>query len=171
MSFTPRLYVGDYESGDIMLFNSTSVDDDQQFQVRALTARVAPAGAGGECIFTSLYLTVTHDLVTDDVDLTVTPVLDGATLDGAGGNPDERTTVTLAVQGTPARVTEVFEVGLSIPNTFNQAQTEQGRNAMRGTWMQVLIESGAALDSGDGEIILESVEVEYEVVQESHVAV
>lgn len=165
MTLTPRLYVGDATSGAIYLFGSTTLDVAQAYQIRARTARVAPAGAGGECIFTTAYLVVTHDLVTDDVTITVTPILDGVEQTGEALN------IVLAVQTPAGRVTEVFEIGLSLPNVFNPGAADHGRYAMRGTWFQLLITSNDALDSGDGEIILEAVELEYEVVRESKAAV
>lgn len=113
---------------------------------------LVPAGAGGEAIFTALYLTVTGSMA---VTLTVTPHLDGAAL------ADEA--VRVQVAGGSARKVQHFEIPLG--RTAKGADGQAfGRYAMRGTRFSVRVEAAAL---ADGELILDSIEVEHEAVRES----
>ncbi len=127
----------------------------------AKTVRLAPAGVGGEAIFTRLWLALTYDM--DAVTLRFTPVLDGVEMDGTGGAPDLRQTLTLA--GTPGtRVTERWEFTLYIPYD-DGVDADAVRLALRGCWFQLLIDTTTTLGTGD--LIIEQPEIEFEVVRES----
>ena len=122
---------------------------------------IAPAGASGECIFTNVYITITHSM---EVDIRLTPIVDFVAIDGTGGQPDERLVFSLPALG--ARLTERFEMGLSLP--FPLTGTERIRNALRGAWFQLQAEALTPLAAGD--LIFDQTELEYEVVRESVVA-
>lgn len=128
----------------------------------AKSSAVAPAGASGECIFKNIYITITHSMA---VDIRLTPIVDFVALDGTGGQPDERLTFSLP-DLTPNRLTERFEMGLSLP--FPLTGPEEIRNALRGAWFQLLAEALVPLAAGD--LIFDQTELEFEIVRESVVA-
>jgi hypothetical protein len=164
MPAAPLLFLGDSATGEVWEFGAGPTDDGVAFVPLAKSARVAPAGIGGECIFTALYFAVTHRIINNNpVLVRVTPIINGVPQDGTGGTTDERKIVTLDYVGG-ARKTELFELGLSIPNIH--LTIERGRHAMRGTWFQYLVE-GTQLDAGAGELTFEVSELEYEIVRES----
>ena len=99
------------------------------------------------------------------VDIRLTPIVDFVAFDGTGGQPDERLTITLP-DLTPNRLTERFEVGLKLP--FPLTGTERFTNALRGAWLQVMVEAIGGLAAGD--LIFDQIEVDYEIVRESVVA-
>ncbi len=122
---------------------------------------VAPAGASGECIFKNVYITITHTMLST---VRLTPIVDFVPLDGTGGQPDERLNISLPALG--ARLTERFEMGLSLP--FPLTGAERFRNALRGAWFQLQAEAITALAAGD--LIFDQIELEYDIVRESVVA-
>lgn len=152
----PRLFMG---AGDgLLLADSTFKDDTIAYDTLGRSNRVAPAGTGGECIFTTLYVTVTTYAA--NTRLKVTPILDGVALAA-------QTINTVGVGSSQGEV-QVFELGLSIG--YIVAAVERLRYYPRGTWMQVLVTT----DSGNVALAAElvnSIEVEYEVVRETKPAV
>jgi len=125
------------------------------------SVRASPAGVGGECIFTQFWIALTYDM--DAITLRFTPIVDGVVFDGTGGNPDLRQ--TLALVGVPGtRVTERFEFGMSVPYD-DGVSTNAIRTALRGAWFQLQIDQVGGL--GNGDLIIEQPEIEYEVVRES----
>ncbi len=169
---TPTLFFGGVDSdANILEWGEGFVDGDGAVLVDVLAKSdpIAPAGASGEAIFKNIYLTVTFDMT---VDLIITPIIDFVTLDGtAGAIPpgyagvvDER--LTLSLVGGAERVTERFEIGLSLP--YPDTANERLRTAMRGAWFQVMVSVEGGLAAGD--LILEQVELEFENVRESVVA-
>jgi hypothetical protein len=128
----------------------------------ALSNAVAPAGASGEAVFKNVYITITHDMA---VDIRLTPIVDFVPLDGTNGQPDERLIFSLP-DLTPDRLTERFEMGLSLP--FPLTGPARFRTGLRGAWFQLLAEAINGLAAGD--LIFDQVELEYEVVRESLVA-
>ncbi len=158
----PVLFFGRADtSADVFQTNLGSDDDGVVITPKALSNAVAPAGASGEAIFRNIYLTLTHDMA---VDVRLTPIVDFVPLDGSGGQPDERQTLTLA--GLGARTTTRFEFGLSRPSDLTPSPAF--RNALRGAWFQLLVEAINGLAAGD--LIIEQVELEIEIVRESLVA-
>ena len=120
------------------------------------------SATSGECEFNNVYITITHDMA---VDVRLTPIVDFIPLDGTGGQPDERLTITLP-DLTPNRLTERFEMGLSLP--FPLTGPERFRNGLRGAWFQLLAEGINGLAAGD--LIFDQVELDYQIVRESLVA-
>jgi hypothetical protein len=146
----PILYVG--SRTDKVLKAGVGYDDDGvAYTALARSERLAPAGAGGECIFTMLYLTTRH--YTSSVSINVTPIVDNVTL----------ATQTIALTGAASTTgnRQTHELVLSLP--YVRASVEQLRTAPRGTWIELLIESSGT----SAKQIVESAEIEYEVVRET----
>jgi hypothetical protein len=159
----PTLFFGGAVSANVLQTNDGFEDNGVDIIPLARNNQVAPVGASGECIFTNVYVTITHSML---VDIQFTPIVDFVPLDGTGGQPDERITISLPDLTGTGRLTERFEIGLSIP--FPLTGPERFRNAMRGAWFQLQADTVTPLAAGD--LIFEQVELEYEVVRESVVA-
>lgn len=159
----PTLFFGGAITANVLQSNAGFDDNGVDIIPLAKSNPVAPSGASGENIFTNAYLTLTHSML---VDVQITPILDFVPLDGTGGQPDERITISLPDLTATGRLTERFEIGLSLP--FPLTGPERFRNAMRGAWFQLQAEVVGPLAAGD--LIFEQVELEYEVVRESVVA-
>lgn len=160
---TPLLFFGSREDSAFLLGDSKAqspdylnyLDRGEVYNLYAKTNRYAPAGAGGECIFTSLYAVFTFK---KSMLVYVTPILDGAEL--------ETQTIQLLQNPTASRQTRAFELGLSVPLAV--AGIERGRVAPRGTWMQTLVETRFNLsDQKPAQLIVDGIELEYEIVRES----
>lgn len=155
----PVLFFGRADtSADVFQTNLGADDDGVAITPQALSNAVAPAGASGEAIFRNVYLTLTHDMA---VDVRITPIVDYVPLDGTSGQPDIRQTVSLGALG--ARTTTRFEFGLSRPSDLTA--TPAFFHALRGAWFQLLVEAINGLAAGD--LIIEQVELEIEIVRES----
>lgn len=158
----PTLFYGGRDTeASVLEANVGFQDNGADYVPLAKSNPVAPAGASGECIFTNVYVTITHDM---GVDIRLTPIVDFVPLDGTNGQPDERLVFTLPPLA--ARLTERFEMGLSLP--FPLTGTERIRNALRGAFFQLQAEALAPLAAGD--LIFDQTELEYEVVRESVLA-
>lgn len=145
----PHLFFGQTANVLLELDATTSTDAGAPYSLYAVSNRVAPAGAGGECIFPVLYLTVTYASAGA---IDVTPLVDGIAL--------ERQRVSLPGPGGVAE-TKVYELGVSVP--YLVEGVERARFAARGTWLQVRVET-------NDPITVESIEAEVEIVRESKVA-
>lgn len=156
MNQIPKLILGrGAATPSVLRANGSSYQDDSVNQnASGKTNKVAPAGAGGECIFTTLFLTTTHYDV--NVSLFITPFVDGVAL--------ARQRLNLVGVVASDGETKVNEIGLSLP--YAPGGVEKIRTMPRGTWFQVLIETDAAIVAL-GACIVSEVEVEYEVVRES----
>lgn len=136
------------------------LDDGESYEMLALSRPVAIAGPGGECMYTLLYLTTKH--YDDDVSIWITPVIDGV------AQPTQRIDLT-GVPGTQGEQ-KTHEVSLAI--SYMVGGTERLRYAPRGTWFSVQVETKYALGeagaaANPAKQIVESVEVEYEVLRET----
>ncbi len=159
----PQLFFG--RSGTLAeVFQTDSGFQDgaaEAINILARSVRWAPAGVGGECIFTTFWIMVEHTMA---VTLRFTPILDDVVFDGTGGNPDLRQIIALTTKAT--RLVETFEFALSLP--FLVSATEELRTALRGVWFQLQVDSSVPLATGD--LILHQTELEYEVVRETQQA-
>lgn len=117
---------------------------------------VAPEGVGAEYVFTNLYLYLSRwneSLLT----LSLTPLVDG----------DPSTEQTFDLEGVATSPTrEVIELGLLEP--YDSGGSERLRYAPRGTWFSFQLKTVGALP--DGDVVLEGVSLEYEVVRETEEA-
>ena len=140
----PVLFFGGRDTeASVLETNNGFQDNGAAYVPLAKSNPIAPAGASGECIFTNVYITLTHSM---PVDIRVTPIVDFIALDGTGGQPDERLIFSLP-DLTPDRLTERFEMGLSLP--FPLQGTERVRNALRGAWFQRQYQATNGLRVGD----------------------
>lgn len=166
MATTPRTYLGMADSAEIWRTNEGYKDGASSdggdppvytggtdYAARATGLKLAPAGADKESIFAALWLVVTHTMA---VNVRLTPIVDGVEWDGSGDTSDERITLTLAAK--TKRTTEKFLIPLSVPLLI--AAIEQGRNAQRGTWFQVRVQTVGSLAEGD--LIFEANILEFE---------
>lgn len=153
----PKLYFGG--TATLYEYDSGHQDAGQAITGLAQPNAVAPAGVGGECLFTLLYLTLSWTMATS---VKIVPVLDGVRFDGVSED-DESTTITLAA--STRRQTKRFEIFLG-RNAKWPDGTVFGRRAMRGVWFTYEITATAA----DGTLVCEGSELEVEVVRESATA-
>lgn len=148
-----RLFFGERGGNGVNRVGEGSSDDGTAYDVVVETGDFAPGGEGGEAIYTAFYITVTHTMA---VTLRVIPVLDG--VEQTAQQKD------VALSSETSRTTKVIEVGLSIP-VPDGAGGEAGRCAMRGTRIKCRLETTGGIAAGD--LIVDKVEVEHEVVLES----
>ncbi len=148
----PRLFLGESGGNRLLKADDGFQDAGVNISIRAETVPVAPAGAGGEAIFTSVYLVLTATMA---VTVQITPIVDEV--------PLETQDIVLSAQTERKRTHHEF--GLSIPYIHNSV--ERARFAPRGTWFQVRIVVPAI---AAGDLIIEGVALEYEIVRESILA-
>lgn len=125
----------------------------------ARTNRLAPAGPRGECIFTRLALTFQYDGGAHVV--YVTPIIDeerAQDAPAADGRYIQRKTLTL-----PAVTSRtVLTVEVPIMAVYRRGGVDRLRNSPRGRWIQVELEMTLGTT-----IIIDSCDVEYEIVRET----
>lgn len=152
----PALFAGCWSEPVLLRIGAGYDDDSEAYELYAQSEPLAPAGEGGECIFTLLYVTTRH--YDADVSFWLTPIVDGVAL------PTER--LDLLATTSQKGEFQTHEVGLSIAYTV--AGTERLRYAPRGTWFQLLVETRyGTLGGTPAEQIIEAAEVEFEIVRES----
>lgn len=144
----PILFLGQRTAAVLLAADEGYADGAATYALLARTARAAPAGVGGDVLMTALYLTLSH---TEAATVRVTPVVDGIAL--------EATDIVLGPAAE--RAVTAHEVGVSVP--YVVGGVEVSRAGARGTWVQVQVESVGAF----GDLTVEAVEVEYEVLRES----
>jgi len=152
-----RLFFGTRDAAHLLEAGVGFLDDGLIYNVLAKTDRVAPGGTAGECVFTSLYLSIVHFSA---VSCRVTPIIDGVAqaaqvfaLSGTGvvGGP------FLEVD----RKVDKVEVGLSVPLIVGGI--ERLRTYPRGTWVQALVETTFEV-GGSSYIRFDEIDVEHEIV-------
>jgi hypothetical protein len=148
----PTLFFGG--AGTLLQADRTYADAGEPYELRARPNAVAPAGAGGECAFGAVYLVLTFSM---PFSIRVTPVLDGiAYYDESIGIANDN---PMAV-----RETHIFEM------PFVQREWRDGvdirTRAFRGTWWTVEIGMPCPPADAEGDLLIEGVEVEYEVLSE-----
>lgn len=153
----PVLFLGELGGNRLLQADDGYQDGGNDIAIRAESVPWAPAGAGGEAIFTALFLAFTSTMA---VTITVTPIV--WVIDGEDVTVTELASQDIVLAANAARVTSKHELGLSVP--LMNGLVEVARFAPRGTWFAVRLEA-AALAVGD--LILDGASVEYEVVRES----
>jgi hypothetical protein len=148
----PKLFLGQSGGNALLKADDGYQDAGTPIAIRLETVPLAPAGPGGEAIFTALFLTFTATMAAT---VTVTPILDGTTL----------ASQTISLQAASERTTTRHELGLSVP--YVDGGQERLRTAPRGAWLQVRLTVTAI---GPGDLVFDGVNVEYEVVRESLIA-
>ena len=132
-------------------------DDGVVYEMAARDRPFAPAGQGGEAIFTALWITTTtYD---DDVTLFITPFVDFVAL--------ETQQLDIPGRANPTNEQQVWELALSVPYPAPPAQ-EYMRVAPRGCYIDVRIETNIAGGFGSSaRQAIDGIEVEVEIVRDS----
>lgn len=156
----PVIVVGRSSLPAVLKHGVGYTDDDAVYDLVGRTDPFLPAGLGGEAAFYTIYLTTTHFAAS--ATLRITPRIDGVPL----------ASTLLVLNTAPGSDGEqrVTEIGISQP--YIKGGLEMLRNAPRGCWMDVTIETqrGVGLGTPD-RLIVDGIEVEFEVVQEGKQAV
>lgn len=154
LSEVEGLFFGE-SGGDVLWqFGEKWDDAGTAITARMRTLPMAPGGIGGEAIFQNLYLALEWRSAAT---VTVTPILDGDRLTALSR--------TLELDGPLEPTRDDFEIPLNRPHDVGG--TEELRYGLRGTWLQVELEVEVQTPTETG-LIVEGVEVEQEVVRESH---
>jgi hypothetical protein len=162
------LFGGQGGFGPLYAFDEGASDDGATVEAVAEPNAVAPAGVGGECIFSTLWLAITHRNAAP-LTLRITPLVDFQPLQQAIVREDLTISDEIVIAPSPTGwLTEVIEVGLSVP--IESGGVELGRVAPRGAWFSFRLELVSPLADGD-DLILEAAELEYTRVRESEVPV
>lgn len=156
MSEIEALFLGQSGGLDLWRMDDGADDDGVAINPVGRTAELAPGGEGGEALFAALYVTLTHTMAAT---VRVTPIVDGTEL------ADEAVDIALLTQA--GRTTVVHEIGLSVP--LEIAAVVRGRVGMIGTRIAFRLEVVGGLDTG--ELILDQLELEAEVLRESRAEV
>lgn len=122
----------------------------------ATTNAYAPAGIGGEAIFVALRIALFRDN-DEDMELDIIPVVDGV----------EGEEIVLSLPGVAAPARSIHE--LHLVKYYPSSADPQIVNSPRGQWIQVDVRSVAPPESVgrvDGRVVIEGLELEYEVVRE-----
>lgn len=149
----PILYAGS-RTARLLQLGVGYTDDGIAYTLLGQSERIAPAGSGGECIFTLCYLTTRH--FDTSVSVQVTPIIDNVA----------QATQTIALTGAASANgvgnRQTHELALSVP--YSPSGTEQLRVAPRGTWFELVL---ATPNTTQAKVLIETAELEYEVVRES----
>lgn len=157
LSSVEGLFFGQSGGNNLWQFGGAHLDLSSPITCRMRTAPVGPGGVGGEALFHNLYLALEWQ---SEGTVEVIPIVDG----------DRRTdlsrTINLAQKAEPTR--DRFEIPLVYG--FEDGGVEVLRQALRGTWFQAELLVTLSRPSVHG-IMVEGVELEQELVRESHPAV
>lgn len=156
----PRLILGRQDAAHTLHADQGYGDDGVVYNMAGQTARTAPAGTGGEVVFTNLYVTVTR---AGAATIRFTPLVDETVQ-----APTEVVLPDVAVPGTEEAT--VLEISLLQPY-LGPGAVEALRYYPRGRWIQVLAETLFASPAAMVKVVLNDFEVEYEVVRETQPAV
>lgn len=149
----PRLFFGRANAPNLLKANTGFADDGVNYKLVGQTNRTAIAGIGGEVAFFMLYVTVKAEVNPTPLSFTV--------------YIDDRPMIVKAVNvvGGATRPRTVLELSLMqpLPNTV-PGYASRGLFALRGTWIQVLVETAFA--GAGGFVQIDGIEVEHEIVRE-----
>jgi hypothetical protein len=153
---------GQGTSAAAYVYAATNPDDaGTPVLLRATSAVFAPNGWTGEALHRIASLIVSS---TVGAACRVTPFLEGRALDGADGRPDSRVTFTIATPAAGERTQVKVKVGLFVPVRMAGVDTGN-RTGLRGTWIQLLLETTGAIDIPEGavpDLRFDGVEMQWE---------
>lgn len=151
MTPTYTLLLGGAAGGTVYRWGSSVQDAGVGVRFRAVTQIFAPNGWKDEALFRTVTVVVSS---TVGVDCRLTPIIDGLVCDGAAGRPDSRVAFSVPVPAAGARAVTKQQIGLFLPVIV--AAVAVGRMGLRGTWVQVLLESTSepVLPSGETNVDL-----------------
>lgn len=149
----PILVLGQRAGAKLLRADKGFTDDGTAIVVLAETEPVAPAGVTRDCLFDSVYLTVTWTM---GVTLRLTPILDGELM--------SEEAVDLNLEEQFAGDTEGKRRFQPFVMRLNQDAFEGerlvGREGMRGTWFALRIASVGGIARGT--LIVDGVSLEYD---------
>ena len=152
--------------GALLRYGDSATDNGLPILFSARTAEIALAGMAGKVSFDRIFVGVTF---THPFKIQLRPITDGKTI----VTEYAFIQVTAADFANPVmeltereRATHLFEVTLSEP--YIRGEDELSRHALMGTYFQVEVEQVDPL-AEIGDLIIESIELEYEVLVESQV--
>ena len=140
-------------AGTILRVDSGQDDEGEAFDALWESLEYAVAGAGGEAIYTAVYIPILR-VNSAAFTLRVTPVVDGVA----------QAATDIACAPTVAPLLEVVEVILAVSQK-DVAGVEWGISAMRGTWFTLRYETVGGRPAGELRFLKPV--LEYEVVRES----
>lgn len=150
----PRLFMGG--GGTLLEADRGYTDGGAAYELCVQTNPIAPAGVGGEAIFTTAYVVLTFS---GPFQIRITPILDGIPL------WDEATTLAGASVLTE-RQTHRFEIAML--QTLYRDGVAKYRHSLRGTWFALLIEMPCPA-TDDTDLILEGAQIDVEIVSQGKV--
>lgn len=147
MSATILLF-GAKDQGHVYLSSQSNPSDAEvPVTLRAVTAVWAPSGWWGDALWRTVTVTVSANV---GASFLLTPIVDGIVLDGTNGAVDSRVNWSIPTPSAGQRVQTKRVVGLSRPITIGTTSTSVV--GLRGTWLQILIETVGAIDIPVGEL-------------------
>jgi len=155
-AFVPstQVFMGTKGHNRLLKADSGVTDDTLEVQARMIGNPVAPEGAGGECQFKQLALSVKR-WNANDMELLVTPYIDGTPL----------SPITVTYKATTGPVREITEIALTNYYRPDGASAlEKFRHNLRGAWFHVKIETGSGLQEW---LSIEGLDLDYDPVQRS----
>ncbi len=156
---TQRLFFGAPGGGEFFALDPIYGDDDGTFvPFVATTELFTPAGWLDEATHRTATVVVNSNA---GVPCRLTPILDGTALDGTGGTSDCRVAFTIDTP-TDAGRRRVTKVVVGLFQRIVVAGTERGRVALRGTYVQFLLETTGAPTLPTGE---QSIDVRFDGIE------
>ena len=146
----PQLFFGARDAAVMYRAEEDADDNGAAFPVRLRPRPIAPAGVGGECVFTRLFVTLTH---TAGGNVRVIPIVDGREVPGSG--------LVIELSELEQPETRVEEIVLFEPLLVGGM--EYSRQHLRGTFFTVEIATEGPLT--DGLLSFDGLEIEYAVVR------
>lgn len=158
-----RLFIGRGNgTAALYQFGSAGTDNGGAIAARWQTRPISPFGVGSEAIFTALLPVISY---TGSVTLKFTPIIDGVLYDGTAGNGVNcAVSISLTAPADGKQATYRGDLGLSQP--YVVGGVEKGRNALRGTWIQIDVDVtsviGNDINGNPGIVDVEGIEIETE---------
>jgi len=151
---TGQVFMGTKGYNRLLKAEAGVQDDGIDVQARVFTNPVSPAGAGGECVFHRVSLTVKR-WNANPMDLKFTPYLDG----------DPLGPITVHYKATTRPVQEITEIFLNQYYRRDGADAvERFRHGLRGAWFHAKIETGSGLQEW---LSFDGMDLDCTVVRES----
>lgn len=159
-----RFFFGLGSTASLYRYGTLPTDDGAAVLARVETQKFAPAGVGGEAIFTAIMPVIVY---TAAVTIRFTPIVDGLLYSGGAGlGVNAAVPISLTQPTDGRRAWWRGDLGLSLP--YVRDSIDRGRYALRGTWFQLRAEvtSVIGLDTlgNPGVVLLEGCDLEFEPV-------
>jgi len=146
-------FMGGSDGGTIFRGLPGTQDNSLDYGINFQSNDLAPAGAGGECLFYEAHLAVTRNNE-DDWTVTVIPIVDGVELEE----------IEVPFVGIPGGKVVTEHQHLTLAQPFVSGGVEVSKYHPRGAWFALKFQAD---DVPDGTFTFEMVTMEYEIVTES----